>query len=139
MKKILVVDDEPELVVLLKDVLKSAGYDVLSAANGEEALAAYREAAPDAITTDFDMPKLDGIGLVKKLREDMGYTGPLFMISGDVFKSGEELYVSDKAREKLSKHGLDVDTLRQYVTRFLGKPFKLSDLEEGLRASFGEH
>jgi two-component system, OmpR family, alkaline phosphatase synthesis response regulator PhoP len=66
--KILVVDDEPNIRDLLRDVLTQAGYKVLTAGDGREALPMTLSEQPDLILTDIRMPKLDGLTLCKALR-----------------------------------------------------------------------
>jgi CheY-like chemotaxis protein len=67
MKKILIVDDEPHVTVLLKQFLERAGYSVTMAANGEQALTSLAEQKPDAIITDVQMPKMNGIDLCETI------------------------------------------------------------------------
>ena len=68
--RILVVDDNPTNVKILQTRLASAGYDIVTAADGEEALATARESAPDLILLDVMMPRLDGIEVCRRLRAD---------------------------------------------------------------------
>ncbi len=63
MKKILIVDDESHVLLLLKQFLERSGYAVKTAANGELGLAAIAEEIPDALITDVQMPKMDGMRL----------------------------------------------------------------------------
>jgi PleD family two-component response regulator len=67
-KKVLVVDDDKLLRDSLAEALAEHGYLVSQAADGEEALAAAEKNVPDVLITDVMMPKLDGIGLLQKLR-----------------------------------------------------------------------
>jgi len=67
---ILVVDDNPMNVDILETRLKTQGYDILTAADGEEALAAARERLPDLILLDIMMPKLDGLEVCRRLKAD---------------------------------------------------------------------
>lgn len=69
-KKILIVDDEKELVSLVSLHMKMAGYDVLSAANGEKALEIAEEEKPDLIILDLMLPKVDGWEVCRRLREE---------------------------------------------------------------------
>lgn len=66
MKKILIVDDEPHVLLLLKQFLERSGYAVKTAANGELGLASIAEEMPDAMITDVQMPKMDGIKLCEE-------------------------------------------------------------------------
>jgi two-component system response regulator HydG len=67
--RILVVDDEAPARAGLEKLLKQAGYDVATAGDGVEALAAAAERAPDVVVTDLKMPNMDGMTLLTKLRE----------------------------------------------------------------------
>jgi CheY-like chemotaxis protein len=69
-KRILVVDDEPDVVTYLSTVLKDAGYETLEAANGEEALAQVASGKPDLITLDITMPEMTGVRTYRTLKED---------------------------------------------------------------------
>jgi DNA-binding response OmpR family regulator len=68
--KILVVDDEPEAVELLEFNLKQAGFEVIAAADGAQALKKARSAAPSLIVLDLMLPEIDGLEVCKMLRRD---------------------------------------------------------------------
>ncbi|MFB2980659.1 response regulator [Microseira sp. BLCC-F43] len=70
--RILLVDDEPDNFYLLEELLKSQGYDTLTAASGTEALAIARNELPDMILLDVMMPGLDGFEVCQQLRMDGG-------------------------------------------------------------------
>lgn len=67
MKRVLVVDDEPAIRNLERAILKSAGYRVLTAENGLEALKLIEAEEPDVIILDVEMPVMDGISLFRAL------------------------------------------------------------------------
>ncbi len=67
---VLVVDDEPNIVVSLEFLMKQAGYDVRVARNGEEALKALEERAPDLMLLDVMMPKRNGYDVCQTVRAD---------------------------------------------------------------------
>src|SRR5439155_5016544 len=67
---ILVVDDVADNVEILQLRLESQGYEVITAGDGEEALATVRAKLPDLLLLDIQMPKLDGIETVKRLKAD---------------------------------------------------------------------
>jgi PAS domain S-box-containing protein len=69
-RTVLVVDDDPDATRLLKGILLGAGYNVLTAGDGDDALALAREAHPDAISLDLRMPGVDGLALVEILKHD---------------------------------------------------------------------
>src|SRR5689334_15588292 len=83
MKKILVADDDRKLIFLMREFLESKGYAVISAENGEEALAVARQAKPDLILLDVRMPKLDGDEAYMALRADPSTKKiPILMLTG---------------------------------------------------------
>jgi DNA-binding response OmpR family regulator len=80
--RILVVDDEPEAVELLEFNLKQAGFDVLTAADGAEALRKARSVAPDLLVLDLMLPEIDGLEVCKMLRRDPTTQGlPIVMVT----------------------------------------------------------
>jgi CheY-like chemotaxis protein len=68
MAKILVVDDEEHIVMILKDSLEFSGFQVVTAYNGEEALESVEKNRPDLIVLDIGMPKLDGWEVCRRLK-----------------------------------------------------------------------
>jgi len=68
--KILIVDDNPDLIALLKVRLKTFGYEVVTADNGHKCLEKAREENPDLILLDILMPSMDGFQALKELKED---------------------------------------------------------------------
>lgn len=68
-KRVLVVDDEPDTVFLLKNILRMAGYDVLSALSGRDALKKVQDTPPDMILLDLMMPEMDGWETLRYIRE----------------------------------------------------------------------
>lgn len=67
---ILVVDDEPDIIVYLKTLLEDAGFSVMTASNGEEALERIKERKPDLISLDLVMPRKSGIRCYYELRKN---------------------------------------------------------------------
>ena len=72
-KKILLVDDEPHIVIMLSNRIKHAGYDVISASDGQEGLDKARKENPDLIILDVMLPKLDGYKVCRMLKFDEKY------------------------------------------------------------------
>jgi DNA-binding NarL/FixJ family response regulator len=69
-KKLLLIDDDPNLILLVKDYLEFRGYNVDTAENGREALELLDDDVPDMIICDVMMPEMDGYSLVKRIREE---------------------------------------------------------------------
>jgi signal transduction histidine kinase len=80
-KEILLVDDEDGIRNVLGIALMDSGYDVLTAASGEEALSLFRSHAPPLVLTDIKMPGMGGIELLKKIKEESADT-EVIMITG---------------------------------------------------------
>jgi DNA-binding response OmpR family regulator len=70
MARILVVDDEPKIVRLVADYLRAAGFTVVTAGSGEEALMRARTEAPDLVVLDLGLPGLDGLDVTRTLRRN---------------------------------------------------------------------
>lgn len=86
-QRILVVDDEPDLLTVLKIGLESEGYDVLTAEDGEQGLALARQFMPDLLLLDLMLPRLDGYKVCRALKFDERYKKiPIFILSA---RSGE--------------------------------------------------
>ena len=69
-KQLMLVDDDPNLILLVKDYLEFRGYQVITAGNGREALDLLEEQIPDLIICDVMMPEMDGYSLVQHIREN---------------------------------------------------------------------
>ena len=95
MYKILVADDEKDVVSLLKDYLELKGYCVYTAYNGEQAIKAASE-SPDLILLDVNMPEADGFEVK---------TGDVIALNGDIIARGEE--VDDVVLDVLKKYSPD--------------------------------
>ncbi len=79
---ILVVDDEPDILDQVKEILEDEGYEVSAAENGRAAQEARRARRPDLILLDIWMPDIDGISLLKSWSEDSRQQCPVIMMSG---------------------------------------------------------
>ena len=79
-KRILVVEDEPGILLSIKDEFESEGYTVYTAEDGENALEVTKEKSPDLIILDIMLPKLDGYEVCKRLRRESDTT-PVIMLT----------------------------------------------------------
>jgi DNA-binding NarL/FixJ family response regulator len=80
-KRLLLIDDDPNLILLVKDYLEFRGYEVVTADNGKEALKLLSQEPPDMIICDIMMPEMDGYGLIENVRQDRrtGWIPVLFL------------------------------------------------------------
>jgi DNA-binding response OmpR family regulator len=116
--KILLVDDEELLRDGVQEMLEMQGFTVISAANGELALACVKEQDIDLIITDLVMPKMDGIDFVQQLR----------MIDPDV----PVIVVSGSTRNIMQRYGIETIQVPG-ADASLSKPFKGVDLVAQIR------
>ncbi len=113
--KVLIVDDEPQILRALRAGLLAHGYDVVSAADGEEALDKAATELPDAVILDLNLPRLSGLEVCKALREWSAV--PIIVLS-----------VRDAERDKVTALDLGADD-------YLTKPFGTDELLARLRVA----
>ena len=106
---ILVVDDEPSVLRILVTRLQLAGYRVVSATDGEQALSVFRDEAPDLVVLDVMLPKLDGFAVCRRLRAES--SAPIIFLTA-----------LEAVSEKVA--GLDLG-----ADDYLSKPFSPKELE----------
>jgi len=110
-KRILIVDDEPNIVLSLEYLLKRTGYETAVAPDGEAALAALAERTPDLVVLDVMLPKLNGFELCERIRADPRWSGT------------KVLMLTARGRDTEVARGLRLGA-DAYVT----KPFSTKDL-----------
>ena len=117
-KKLLLVDDDPNLILLVKDYLEFRGYKVITAENGRAALAVLEETLPDMIICDVMMPEMDGYTVVQQIRDDSRFSWiPILFLSA----KGQS-----QDRVKGLKTGADV---------YMVKPFEPEELVAQVESS----
>lgn len=119
-RKVLIADDEPNIVLSLEFLLESRGYEVRSVADGEQALAAVRDFSPDLLVLDVMMPGRSGYEVCQALRADPAHSGLRIVM------------LSAKGREVEVAKGLQLGA-DAYVT----KPFSTRELVERIDALLG--
>ncbi len=120
MKKVLVVDDENDLVQLYQIVLQVAGYQVFGANSGKIALDVFETEKPDLILLDVMMPGMDGIHVCREIRSREANNGDCAIIMYTANDSVENRDASRKAgaNELLSKD-ISLDMLQSKIARYL--------------------
>jgi DNA-binding response OmpR family regulator len=116
MKNILIVDDEPKIVKLLRDYLVRAGFEVHIANNGKLALLQARTDSPDMIVLDLGLPQMDGLDVIRELRKSSNV--PIIILTG-------------RSEETDKLIGLEMGA-DDYIT----KPFSPKELVARVRALF---
>ena len=119
-KRILAVDDEPDVQEMIKVALEEAGYEVITANNGRECVDKARNEDPDGIVLDIMMPEMDGFAACKELKHDQETNAiPILILTG----LGEKLSSTRYARNM----GLDLE-----AEDFLEKPVDPKELVKRL-------
>jgi len=119
--KILIADDEPNIVVSLEYLMKREGFDVRVAANGDEALAQLAEFAPDLLLLDVMLPRRNGFEVCQQLRSDPRW------------KDLKVVMLTAKGREIEMQKGLALGA-DAYIT----KPFSTKELVARVKQLLGE-
>ena len=120
MTKVLIAEDNPVNRELLRELLENRGYEVEEACDGEEALEMVERGRPDVLLLDLGMPKLDGFGVVRKLRENPQLAAlPVMAVTA---------YAMRGDREKVLEAGFD---------GYLSKPINAVLLAEELERLLG--
>jgi DNA-binding response OmpR family regulator len=162
LKTVLVVEDDPQIAQIARDYLQHAGFAVLTAADGADALTRAREQRPDLVVLDLGLPRLDGLEVARRLRRDSNI--PIIMLTARVEESdrltGLELGADDYitkpfsprelvarvravlrryesaagAEDVLRRADLRIDTARMKVSR-AGDPVELTTTEIQLLAA----
>lgn len=120
--RILIADDRASSRELLRTVLERSGYEVIEAGDGQEALARAREASPDLILLDLQMPKLDGYGVLAELRGDARFRHlPICALTASAMRGDREKILAAGFTDYLSKPA-GPELLREAVARLLSHP-----------------
>ncbi len=140
MALILIIEDEPELVKVLKSYLESAGFSVLSALRGDAGLEMWAKHAPDLVLLDLNLPGMDGIEVAREIRQQRDT--PIIMVTARVEESarlaGLELGADDYVTKPYSPR--EVVARVKAVLRRAGQPsepaevIRIHDLEIDLAA-----
>ena len=124
MKKILIVDDEQDIVESLKFVLEGYNYTCYCAYNGEDGLNLAREIVPDLIILDVMMPRINGYKISRLLKFDKKYQSiPILMITARSQEEDRLIGEETGANEYITKP-FDLDEVLKIVQKYLGAEVK---------------
>jgi signal transduction histidine kinase/ActR/RegA family two-component response regulator len=87
-RRVLLVEDNPDVRLALGDLLRDVGFEVFDAADGEEGVAIALESRPDAVLVDIGLPRLDGYGVARRLRREL--PPPVLLVALTGYGSGED-------------------------------------------------
>ena len=128
-KKILVVEDEKKLVIILKAYLEQAGFAVVTASDGQQALTVFRHEKPALVLLDLNLPVLDGLDVCRALRKESA--APIIMVTARVEETdrliGLELGADDYISKPFSPREV-VARVRAVLRRTEGEPMRAETL-----------
>ncbi|RKY86543.1 two-component system response regulator [candidate division KSB1 bacterium] len=119
-KKILIIDDEPDLVKALKVRFQNEGYNVISAKDGAEGLEKARKENPDLIILDLMLPKIDGFRVCRFIKFDESYKHiPIIMLTARIEEEDKKLGFETGADYYMTKP-FDNQKLMDVIKKFIG-------------------
>jgi two-component system, cell cycle response regulator DivK len=119
MKTVLIAEDNAVNRELLRELLELRGYTVVEACDGEEALRKLSESLPDVLLLDLNMPVLDGVGTLQRIREDARFARlPVLAVTA---------YAMRGDRERILQTGFD---------GYVSKPIQAAELQQTLERLF---
>jgi CheY-like chemotaxis protein len=116
---ILLAEDKETNVMVIKDYLEYRGYQVATAQNGVEAISKAEEISPDMILMDIQMPEMDGLEAIRRLRSNPRFsTTPIIAITAFAMPGDRERCIEAGANDYLSKP-ISLKVLKQMIEKFL--------------------
>jgi signal transduction histidine kinase/DNA-binding response OmpR family regulator/HAMP domain-containing protein len=117
---VLVVDDNVEFALVMKELIEQDGYSVKVAHNGEQALEIVRAALPAIIFLDLVMPGMDGFEVVKRLKQNEEFTQiPVVILSGKALSSNEQGYLKSHIKDYFRKEEFSHEAILTSIKRIL--------------------
>jgi len=110
--RLLVVDDDPDVVEMVRQLLAETSFEIAAAADGVEALEAVARQPPDAILLDLMLPRLDGFAVIEELRRrPAGRDIPIVVLTAKDLSNEEASRLRESVSQVIRKQGLDAQTL----------------------------
>ncbi len=114
-KRILVVDDEEGIQLLYREEFEDEGYEVVSAYNGDEALGIFREQTPDLVILDINMPGMNGIEVLRRMKETHPHLPVILSSAYQEYKQD----IGSWASEEYIVKSANLDDLKDAVRKHL--------------------
>ena len=122
-KRILIIDDEPHILLMLKKMLERSGYEIDMAANGLEGIRLFRETSADLVITDIIMPEKEGLETIREMR----------MIRDDL-----KIIAMSGGGKVSAENYLDAAQIFG-AARMISKPFTKAEMVSAVRELLGDH
>lgn len=135
--KVLLVEDELTLAMIIKDTLEENGFDIHTAADGEEGLRLFFSLHPDVVVADVMMPRMDGFEMVRRIRQTDKQTPILFLTARSAINDvveGFELGANDYLKKPFGMQELIIR-----IKSLAGKAFIFSEARQDTRFEIGDY
>jgi CheY-like chemotaxis protein len=127
-KTILIVDDEFGILEVLESILDDAGFKVVSAVNGQDALTRLKKTVPDLVIVDFMMPILDGAGVIRAMRASKKLRAVPVILASAL----PETTISERCNgyQSFLRKPFKIERLMEEISRLLDRPLSASTLSK---------
>ncbi|WP_455586492.1 response regulator transcription factor [Bacteroides sp.] len=135
--KVLLVEDELTLAMIIKDTLEESDFIIHTAADGEEGLRLFFELSPDVVVADVMMPRMDGFEMVRRIRQTDKHTPVLFLTARSAISDvveGFELGANDYLKKPFGMQELIVR-----IKALVGKAFTFTEAKKETRFEIGNY
>lgn len=123
MKTVLYADDNQEIVDIVRLTVERAGYQLLTAKDGNQAVQVCQDENPDMVLMDINMPGLDGFSAVRQLRED-GFNNPVIVLTAsESRRDRDEAYAA--GCDDFVLKTIDMAEVENMIARYLGEDYEL--------------
>ncbi len=134
---LLVIEDEPELVRVLRSYLEQAGFTVLTALRGDTGLTAWEDKRPDLVILDLNLPGMDGLDVARRIRQNETRRTPMIMLTARINESdqllglelGADDYIPKPFSPRIVVARVNALLRRSETSRLSQQPFLIADLE----------
>ena len=122
-ERLLVVDDDPDVVEMVRQLLAETSFEIAAATDGVDALETIERQPPDAILLDLMLPRLDGFAVIEELRRrPAGRDIPIVVLTAKDLSTEEGSRLRESVSQVIQKQGLDAQTLIQELNQVMPRP-----------------
>ncbi len=133
--RILIADDEPLMRSVTVEILRLSGYETISAENGRQALEVLKSQPLELVITDVMMPEMNGLELLRRIREEINPTLPVIIVSGSLLQPARALEDAfTLALEKPYDFNVLLESVHQMIQRY--RQLMLQDIQFGKKSAF---
>jgi len=118
-KKVVIIDDEQEILDMLKDFLSEKGFNVITTSGGKEGTMIVKKEIPDLVITDLLLPEQHGLDVLKEIKDELFI--PVIAISGIYKKHEIDKYIQDRFGDGFLEKPINLDKLYKLIKKILNE------------------